>query len=214
LKDFLFDPKRARDEVGTLSGGMQNRLMLARTLINPGNLMILDEPTNDLDMDTLDMLQEILASYQGTLIIVSHDRDFLDRTVSEVLAFEGNAQIDSYIGGYSDYLREKEATLRQQTKKNKVAAQIIAPVIEKPAIVPASTLSFTEQHELAKLPALITALEQEMHELQGILAADASLYTSDPLRFDKTMRLLARAQKKLEEAEARWLMLEEKASAT
>jgi ATP-binding cassette subfamily F protein uup len=129
-----------------------------------------------------------------------------------VLAFEGSAQIDSYIGGYSDYLREKEAAVRQYSKKSKIAAQIMAPVIEKPAAAPAIALSFTEQHELAKLPATITALEQEMHELQGILAADASLYTTDPLRFDKTMRLLARAQKKLEEAEARWLMLEEKAS--
>ena len=123
LKDFLFDPKRARDEVGTLSGGMQNRLMLARTLINPGNLMILDEPTNDLDMDTLDMLQEILASYQGTLIIVSHDRDFLDRTVTEVLAFEGQAQIDSYIGGYTDYLEAKEEKTRTKTRVKNAAAR-------------------------------------------------------------------------------------------
>jgi ATP-binding cassette subfamily F protein uup len=103
----MFDPKRVRDDVGTLSGGMQNRLMLARTLINPGNLMILDEPTNDLDMDTLDMLQDILADYAGTLLIVSHDRDFLDRTVTEVMAFEGNAHITSTMGGYSDYLASK-----------------------------------------------------------------------------------------------------------
>ena len=211
LKDFLFDPKRARDEVGTLSGGMQNRLMLARTLINPGNLMILDEPTNDLDMDTLDMLQEILASYQGTLIIVSHDRDFLDRTVSEVLAFEGDSQIDSYIGGYSDYLSAKEEKTKQKIKKSKPPAPAIAaPTIEKPT--PAPTLSFTELHELKKLPAVITALEQEMHELQSVLASDGALYTTDPLRFDKTMRLLTRAQKKLEEAESRWVELESKAA--
>ena len=211
LKDFLFDPKRAKDEVGTLSGGMQNRLMLARTLINPGNLMILDEPTNDLDMDTLDMLQEILANYQGTLIIVSHDRDFLDRTVTEVLAFEGDAQIDSYIGGYSDYLEAKEEKARANSKKAKAAAPVIAstPIVEKekPA---ASTLSFTESHELKKLPDTIATLEKEMAELQEILANERDLYIKDPLRFDKTMRLLARAQSKLEAAESRWLELESK----
>ena len=215
LKDFLFDPKRAKDEVGTLSGGMQNRLMLARTLINPGNLMILDEPTNDLDMDTLDMLQEILASYQGTLIIVSHDRDFLDRTVTEVLAFEGDSQIDSYIGGYSDYLTAKEEKATQKTKKAKASAapSVTAPVVEKPK--PAvSTLSFTEAHELKKLPDTIAALEKEMAELQEILANERDLYIKDPLRFDKTMRLLARAQQKLEVAETRWLELESKVAAS
>ncbi len=214
LKDFLFDPKRARDEVGTLSGGMQNRLMLARTLINPGNLMILDEPTNDLDMDTLDMLQEILASYQGTLIIVSHDRDFLDRTVTEVLAFEGQAQIDSYIGGYTDYLEAKEEKTRTKTRVKNAAARTErasepVPVLEKPKLA-TPALSFTEQHELKKLPDTIAALEKEMAELQAILATESDLYMKDPLRFDKTMRLIARAQAKLEEAEARWLELESK----
>lgn len=219
LKDFLFDPKRAKDEVGTLSGGMQNRLMLARTLINPGNLMILDEPTNDLDMDTLDMLQEILASYQGTLIIVSHDRDFLDRTVTEVLAFEGSAQIDSYIGGYTDYLETKEARAKAKLKPKTKGVPPPAPMdtlfaanaapTEAPRIAQPK-LSFTEQHELNKLPAVITALEQELFELQLVMD-DATLYTTDPMRFDKTMRLLARAQKKLEEAESRWLELEGKA---
>ncbi len=211
LKDFLFDPKRAKDEVGTLSGGMQNRLMLARTLINPGNLMILDEPTNDLDMDTLDMLQEILANYQGTLIIVSHDRDFLDRTVTEVLAFEGDSHIDSYIGGYSDYLAAKEAKAKEKTKKPKteIAAAPPSPTKEKPPQA-APALSFTESHELKKLPDTIATLEKEMAELQNILANERDLYTKDPLRFDKTMRLLARAQAKLETAEERWLELEAK----
>jgi ATP-binding cassette subfamily F protein uup len=126
LKSFMFDVKRARDDVGTLSGGMQNRLMLAKTLINSGNLMILDEPTNDLDMDTLDMLQDILADYTGTLIIVSHDRDFLDRTVTEVMAFEGDATIENYIGGYSDYLdakpakREASRSVNQMRKRGRL----------------------------------------------------------------------------------------------
>jgi ATP-binding cassette subfamily F protein uup len=211
LKDFLFDPKRAHDQVATLSGGMQNRLMLARTLINPGNLMILDEPTNDLDMDTLDMLQEILASYQGTLIIVSHDRDFLDRTVTEVLAFEGSAQVDSYIGGYTEYLEAKENKAKPKGKSKASAAQASTPA---PAFTPApvaasSTLSFTEQHELKKLPETIAALEMEIREMTEIIS-DPKLYTTEPLKFDKTVRLIARAQAKLDAAEARWLELEGK----
>ncbi|MES2983856.1 MAG: ABC-F family ATP-binding cassette domain-containing protein [Pseudomonadota bacterium] len=205
LKDFLFDPKRAKDDVGTLSGGMQNRLMLARTLINPGNLMILDEPTNDLDMDTLDMLQEILASYQGTLIIVSHDRDFLDRTVTEVLAFEGDSRIDSYIGGYTDYLAAKTG----RAPVTKAAPAPAAPVKAKPA---SAAPSFTEMHELKKLPEMMAKLEQEIAELNAIIA-DAELYTKDPVRFDKTVRLLGRAQAKLEEAETRWLDLASRAEA-
>ncbi len=202
LKDFLFDPKRARDDVGTLSGGMQNRLMLARTLINPGNLMILDEPTNDLDMDTLDMLQDILAAYEGTLIIVSHDRDFLDRTVTEVLAFEGDAQIDQYIGGYSDYLEAK--TSRAAPKKS--VAAVPPPPPPKPVKV-AEKLSFSEQHELKKLPTLITTLEQQIRELQ-VLIDDPALYTKDPVTFDKTIRQLGALQKKLDASEERWLALE------
>jgi len=202
LKDFLFDPKRARDDVGTLSGGMQNRLMLARTLINPGNLMILDEPTNDLDMDTLDMLQDILAAYEGTLIIVSHDRDFLDRTVTEVLAFEGDAQIDQYIGGYTDYLEAKK-NRAAPSKKAVAAAPTPAPKIEKPT----EKLTFSEQHELKKLPTLITTFEQQIRELQVIID-DPALYTKDPVTFDKTIRQLGVLQKKLEAAEERWLALE------
>ena len=107
LKDFMFDPGRAHDKVSQLSGGQKNRLMLARILANPKSCLILDEPTNDLDADTLDMLEDILAQYQGTLIVVSHDRDFLDQTVTRILAFEGKGKIESIIGGYSDYLAFK-----------------------------------------------------------------------------------------------------------
>lgn len=202
LKDFLFDPKRAKDDVGTLSGGMQNRLMLAKTLINPGNLMILDEPTNDLDMDTLDMLQAILADYEGTLIIVSHDRDFLDRTVTELLAFEGDAVIEQYIGGYSDYLEAKQG----KPVKEKKAAALAPATPPKPSKDP-SKLNFSEQHELKKLPAQITALEQQLRELQVVID-DPLLYSKDPQKFDKTIRELGRVQKQLDAAEERWLVLE------
>lgn len=201
LKDFMFDPKRAKDDVGTLSGGMQNRLMLAKTLINPGNLMILDEPTNDLDMDTLDMLQGILADYAGTLIIVSHDRDFLDRTVTEVLAFEGQAVVQEYFGGYSDYILATESKKKAPEKAKK--PDVAAP---KPA-APASSLSFSEQHELKQLPARITELETQIHLLTQQME-DPALYTKDPELFDKILRAMPKLQAELESAEARWVVLE------
>src|SRR5690606_8124353 len=110
LKDFMFDPKGADEKVGILSGGQKNRLALAKTLANPGSLLILDEPTNDLDMETLDMLEEVLSRYNGTLLVVSHDRDFLDQTVTRILAFEGNTEVEQCIGGYSEYLADKVVT--------------------------------------------------------------------------------------------------------
>lgn len=207
LKNFMFDPKQARDAVGTLSGGMQNRLMLARTLINPGNLMILDEPTNDLDMDTLDMLQDILAAYTGTLILVSHDRDFLDRSVTEVLAFEGNAKIESYIGGYSDYLAAKN----RKSAPAKVKPERAEPKVAKPAApspAPAG-LSSKEQRELSRLMERIADLEARKAALEAVLA-DANLYLREPEKFDKTLREFEAAQKSLQSALERWVELEEK----
>ena len=211
LKQFLFDPKGARDLVGTLSGGQQNRLMLAKLLLRPGNVLILDEPTNDLDIDTLDMLQEMLAEYEGTLIIVSHDRDFLDRTVTEVLAFEGNAHVEHHIGGYSDYQQARQKLLKPKSEKKaaKSAVDAVQYIAPGPAAKPAKALSGKERHELAKLPERIAALEGEIAALQATLA-DTTLYTKEPEVFDKTARRLARAQEDLEAAEHRWLELEEK----
>ncbi len=209
LKNFLFDPRMARDRVGTLSGGQQNRLMLAKLLAAPGNVLILDEPTNDLDMDTLDMLQEILADYEGTLLIVSHDRDFLDRTVTEVLAFEGDAVVEGYLGGYTDYQEAKRKQISQtkkSTKEKSVAAPVAAPE-EKPA----ARMSGKERHELEKLPERIAALEKEIAALRETLL-DADLYMKDPEAFDKATRRFDRAEKELETAESRWLELEEKRS--
>jgi ATP-binding cassette subfamily F protein uup len=204
LKNFLFDPKMARDRVGTLSGGQQNRLLLALLLTKPGNVLILDEPTNDLDMDTLDMLQEILADYEGTLLIVSHDRDFLDRTVTEVLAFEGEAKVEGYLGGYTDYV---EAKRKQTSQAKKIAAPKIAaaPAPEKSV----AKMSGKERHELEKLPGRIANLEKEIAELRELLL-DADLYMKDPEHFDKSTRRFGRAEKELETAESRWLELEEK----
>lgn len=209
LKNFLFDPRIARDLVGTLSGGQQNRLMLAKVLAHPGNVLILDEPTNDLDMDTLDMLQEILSEYDGTLIVVSHDRDFLDRTVTEVLAFEGNAIVEGYMGGYSDYLEARE-------KKEKSVTESSAPkkfVAEQREGRPSNKMSFKLVHELEKLPGRMEALEKEIAELSELLA-DPQLYTREPEKFDQSSRRLTRAQNELEQAELRWLELEEIRQAT
>jgi len=204
LKDFLFDPRMARDRVSTLSGGQQNRLMLAKLLTNPGNVLILDEPTNDLDMDTLDMLQELLAEYQGTLLVVSHDRDFLDRTVTEVLAFEGNTVIEGHMGGYSDYHAAKKKALPAAPKKSseKYASASLPP--EAPKV----KMSGKQKHELEKLPARITALEQEVAALKETLL-DTNLYTNDHEKFDTVTRRFAKAQHELEVAESRWLELEE-----
>ena len=204
LKNFMFDPKMARDRVSTLSGGQQNRLMLAKLLINSGNVLILDEPTNDLDMDTLDMLQEILADYQGTLLVVSHDRDFLDRTVTEVLAFEGDAVVECHMGGYSDYHAAKK-----NTQKLAVAAK--KQEREKPEIPrnkPVLAMSGKMRHELEKLPLKIKALEEEFLTLKTLLD-DVDLYTKNPEKFDTASTRFAIVQHELETAETRWLELEE-----
>lgn len=202
LKDFLFDPKLAKDYVSTLSGGQQNRLLLAKMLARPGNVLILDEPTNDLDMDTLDILTDILADYQGTLIIVSHDRDFLDRTITEVLAFEGNGKIESYIGGYSDYL---EARMIAEGKAAPKKKQI---EVEEEAKPQKERTPNKLKYELEKLPEKIKKLTEEIAELNALLS-DPKLYTEQPEVFDKSSRRLGRAQSELEQSENRWLELDE-----
>jgi ATP-binding cassette subfamily F protein uup len=181
--------------------------MLSKIMAEPGNVLILDEPTNDLDMDTLDMLQEMLAEYKGTLLVVSHDRDFLDRTVTEVLAFEGGAQVEGYMGGYTDYHDAKlrlaaEAKKKTLPVKEEMAA---APAQEKK---PANKMSFKLKHELEKLPARIAALEKEIESLKQTLSA-ADLYMRDPELFDASSRRFARAVQELTDAEHRWLELEE-----
>jgi ATP-binding cassette subfamily F protein uup len=203
LKDFLFDPKIARDLVGTLSGGQQNRLMLAKILANPGNVLILDEPTNDLDMDTLDMLQEILSDYQGTLIIVSHDRDFLDRTVTSVLAFEGDAQVEGYVGGYTDYLEAKTKQRGGSLPKAAEKSKVVSPTPAKQ-----EKITFKIKFEWGKLPAKIELLEAEITALKTQLA-DPDLYVREPNRFDTVATRLSAASLELSTAEHRWLELSE-----
>lgn len=224
LKDFMFDPKSARDRVGTLSGGQKNRLMLAKVLANPGNFLILDEPTNDLDMDTLDMLEEILSQYKGTLFVVSHDRDFLDQTVSKIIAFEGNGNVETFIGGYSDYLESKAHPFPlgggcgEGKAKNKKTSPLPSSNIPDYNNAPhpntlqkgegTKKLSYKLQFELDNLPEKISSLEKEVATLNHALA-DSNLYMNDPENFDKFSRRLARKQEELEAAELRWLELDE-----
>ncbi|MCJ2073871.1 ATP-binding cassette domain-containing protein [Methylobacterium sp. J-030] len=207
LKDFLFTPEQARTPVSVLSGGERNRLLIARALAQPANLLVLDEPTNDLDLETLDLLQEMLDDYQGTLILVSHDRDFLDRVAGSVLVSEGVGHWVEYAGGYSDMLLQRGQG---------VEARAVAPKAKEPrarSAAPASQLAskprlgFNEQHELKTLPARMQKLEAAIGQLKTILA-DPDLYARDPARFDKASTLLAQAETELSQAEDRWLELE------
>jgi ATP-binding cassette subfamily F protein uup len=207
LKDFLFDPSRANDKVSLLSGGEKNRLMLARVLASPKSCLILDEPTNDLDMETLDMLEEILSQYQGTLLIVSHDRDFLDQTVTKILAFEGDGKIESYIGGYSDYL-EKIKTKNKSYKKEHSTPSSKNTEPEKTLINTPKKFGYKQQRELKQLPKKIENLEKEISNLSEKLS-DPDFYLQDKDNFHTTTKLLSEAQIKLERYETRWLELEE-----
>jgi ATP-binding cassette subfamily F protein uup len=202
LKDFLFDPKIANDKVATLSGGQRNRLLLAKVLANPSNFLILDEPTNDLDMDTLEMLEETLSNYKGTMFVVSHDRDFLDQTVSQILAFEGNGLIERHIGGYSDYLMAKKEVLATNKKVQKKLAKVPDRSENRPA-----KLSYKLERELTLLPEKIENLELKIKELAELMS-DPNLYTNNPEKFDQSSKQLAIYQQELEVAETRWLELE------
>ena len=214
LKDFLFDPKDTQTLAGTLSGGQQNRLLLAKTLANPGNFMILDEPTNDLDMDSLDMLQEYLVAYKGTLLVVSHDRDFLDNVATSILAFEGNAEITSHVGGYSDYL---EFIRRQTCSRTGFVTQSARSVpndmnIETGLQTPSRNgegekkLSYKHKYELEKLPTKIEKLEIKIRELSEELSETEDRNSANLAHIAME---IAKYQKELDASEARWLELEE-----
>ncbi len=210
LKDFLFDPRQAQAPVSTLSGGQKNRLMLAKILANPGNLLILDEPTNDLDMDTLDMLEDMLSTYKGTLIVVSHDRDFLDQTVSRILAFEGNGKIDGYIGGYQDYLAARKKRMDQPPAQDEkvFAAQTNSKKSAPKGSVSSERMTYKQTYELETLPARIAALEAEINNIEQQLS-DPDLYTKDAGGFQNYSKRLVTARHELASAEARWLELDE-----
>jgi ATP-binding cassette subfamily F protein uup len=205
LKDFLFSEMQARAPVGSLSGGEKARLLLARILARPANLLVLDEPTNDLDIETLDLLQELLAEFDGTVILVSHDRDFLDRVATVTLALEGDGKATVYPGGWSDYQSQRPETL-EETEAKPTASE--PKLTRKPA--PAGGLSFTERHRLDELPGQIERLTAEIGKLTALLA-DAELFAREPVKFRKATEALAERQTALAAAEEDWLALAEKA---
>ena len=212
LGDFLFDPSRLYSPVKSLSGGERNRLLLARLFARPSNLLVLDEPTNDLDLETLELLEEVLSGYAGTLLLVSHDRAFLDRLVTSILSVEGDGVVRETVGGFEDYRRERSARLAEEAEKRRPAGT--APGSGPPREVrPKSTgrtkkLGYKDQRELEQLPDRIEALTADIEKLEAALA-DADLYARDPKAFgDQTARLQSR-QAELEAAEERWLELAE-----
>ena len=210
MKDFLFTPEQARTPVEKLSGGERGRLTLAKALALPSNFLVLDEPTNDLDLETLDLLEEMLADYPGTVLVVSHDRDFLDRVATSIIMAEGDGHWTEYAGGYSDMVAQRGAG---------VAARAVPardrPAPDKPAFRPASLaptapkarLSFKDKHALETLPKQIKALEIDIAILQATLA-DPKLYTRDPAGFESASRSLTAKQAERNKAEERWLELE------
>ena len=207
LKEFLFDEAQARAPVRSLSGGEKARLLLARIMARQSNLLVLDEPTNDLDIETLDLLQDILGEYDGTVLLVSHDRDFLDRVATTTVAMEGNGQAVLYAGGWSDYRNQRGGDF---VEKISAPDKTQAPKDKPKAGAKKSGLSFTEKHRLETLPEVIAKLEAEIIKLETLLA-DPTLYTSAPAKFAKATAVLADRQAALASAEEEWLMLEEKA---
>ncbi|MEF3365807.1 ATP-binding cassette domain-containing protein [Methylocystis sp. 9N] len=208
MKDFLFKPEQARTPSGRLSGGERGRLMLARALAKPSNLLVLDEPTNDLDLETLDLLEEMLADYPGTLIVVSHDRDFLDRVATSVLMSEGAGRWIEYAGGYSDMAAQRGAGVDARASAAPAReAKERAPkaASEKPQAK--TKLSFKEQHALTTLPAKIEELRAKCDKLQALLD-DPDLYASDPAKFAKASETFGALRAELAGAEDEWLTLE------
>ncbi|WP_413528458.1 ABC transporter ATP-binding protein [Rahnella inusitata] len=206
LQDFLFHPKRAMTPVKALSGGERNRLLLAKLFLRPSNLLILDEPTNDLDVETLELLEEMIDSYQGTVMLVSHDREFVDNSATECWIYEGNGVINSYVGGYFD---------AQQQRRNQKPIRQIAPTENKPSAQPkaepakrtANKLSYNQQRELEQLPLQISTLEEKIEALQQQMS-DANFFTLPHEETQQVLAAFAAAEQELEQAFERWEALE------
>jgi ATP-binding cassette subfamily F protein uup len=208
MRDFLFGPEQARTPLGKLSGGERGRLMLAQALAKPSNMLVLDEPTNDLDLETLDVLEDVLSDYPGTVILISHDRDFLDRLVSGVIVPEGDGRWTEYAGGYSDMLIQRGEDLKRQQ-----------PAIEAKAEAPKATkssgsaptqkpkMTFKHKHALETLPKTMATLQAKINELQTKLG-DPKVFQRDRPAFDKITNDLGETQRKLAAAEEQWLELE------
>jgi ABC transport system ATP-binding/permease protein len=207
-KDFLFKPEQIRSPVKALSGGERGRLMLARALASPANLLVLDEPTNDLDLETLDLLQEMLADYSGTLLLVSHDRDFLDRVVTSVIASDGDGAWTEYAGGFSDMVAQRGRRVGERPIASVTpASPPRTDLAGAPAVRPKRKLSFNEQHALTTLPGRIDALTREVEGLESRLS-DPGFYNRDADGFAATSQALDRSRALLASAEEEWLRLE------
>ena len=207
LKEFLFDEAQARAPVRSLSGGEKARLLLAKIMARSSNMLVLDEPTNDLDVETLDLMQELLSNYDGTVLLVSHDRDFLDRVAATTIAMEGDGKATVYAGGWTDYLAQRQ---QDDFDQSVVAKAKPGAKGEKPKANAQKGLSFTEKHRLEALPAEIARLEAEIAKLEDLMS-DPTLYTDNPVKFQKATDALIERNEKLQDAEAEWLVLEEKA---
>jgi ABC transport system ATP-binding/permease protein len=212
MKDFLFTADQARTPLSALSGGERGRLMLAIALARPSNLLVLDEPTNDLDLETLDLLQELLSDYAGTVLVVSHDRDFIDRVATSVLAFEGGGLWTEYAGGYSDMIAQRGAgdPGKAQPKKVRRSGERRTSVMPREAAASRRAqgrLGFKEKHALKVLPERIATLECEISALDTLLS-DSALYTRDPATFSSSVARREKARRELAKAEEEWLALE------
>jgi ATP-binding cassette subfamily F protein uup len=207
LGDFLFPPERARSPVKSCSGGERNRLLLARLFTQPANVLVLDEPTNDLDIETLELLEELLANYDGTLFLVSHDRAFLDNVVTQVIAFEGDGKLIEYVGGYEDWVRVKkyQASAAAAKPVNSTPPKMAAAPIEKAK--PNSKLSYKDARELEELPKRIEVLEREQSEIAAHLA-DGSIYRNDAKRAKQLQTRSEEIEAEVLAAMARWEALE------
>jgi len=206
MKDFLFLPEQARTPIHALSGGERGRLQLARGLRLPSNFLVLDEPTNDLDLETLDLLQELVADYKGTVVVVSHDRDFLDRTVTRTIGFEGNAKWQSYAGGYTDMINQRGHGV-QHRKKAEKEAKVKSKEVPQTATPQKGKLSYKHKFRLEQLPDEMAKHEKDIKAIESILA-DPDLFSTDPDKFNKAIADLDTVKTKLEACEEEWLELE------
>jgi ATP-binding cassette subfamily F protein uup len=201
LEDFLFPAERARSPVKALSGGERNRALLAKLFTKPSNVLVMDEPTNDLDSDTLELLEEMLMEYEGTILLVSHDREFLNNIVTSTIVFEGNGRLNEYVGGYDDWLRQRENVPPINIgKTEKPAKQRLKQ--ERPR-----TLTFKEKKEIETLPALIESLEAERSRIYETLA-DPDFYRQDGSRIPAAKARIEELDKEITEAYERWVLLE------
>jgi ATP-binding cassette subfamily F protein uup len=210
LKEFLFEPGLADAKIGALSGGERSRLLLAREFARRSNLLVLDEPTNDLDLETLDLLQEVIADYDGTVLIVSHDRDFLDRTVTITLGLDGSGKVDVVAGGYEDW--EKRRSQRTDRTPPKAAAQQGGDTGPRPSPGSSRKLTYKDQRDYDLLPARIEEIEAQIARDERALS-DPDLYTRDPKRFAQLTAAIERARAERDAAEERWLELAEQVEA-